>query len=114
MQIIILTMKDTDRIILLKKLFKFTLEIMDFHDQLIEQQKAPIAKRILNSTLSAISSMQKIFESEKISELQANKKNAVTNFKNVIYWLEQCERSGYLFKKSLLSRAHEFFAFCAE
>lgn len=107
-------MKDLDRITLLKKLFKFTLDIMNFHDELIEQQKAPIAKRILNSTLSGICSMQKIFECEKISDLHNSKKNAIINFKNVIYWLEQCEKSGYLFNESLLSQAHEFYKFCAE
>ncbi|HNQ66933.1 MAG TPA: hypothetical protein PKN32_01030 [Bacteroidales bacterium] len=107
-------MKDEDRIILLKKIFKFTLEIIDFHDELIKQNKAPIAKRILTSTFSAISSMQKIFECDKISELQANKKNSVTNFKNVIYWLEQCEKSGYLFNENLLLEAHELYAVCTE
>lgn len=114
MQLITLTMKDTDRIVLLKKIFKFTLDIIDFHDELINQNKGPIAKRILTSTLSAICCLQKIFECEKLSELQSNKKIAITNFKNVIYWLEQCEKSGYLFNEDLLLQAHELYAVCTE
>jgi len=105
-------MKETDRIIIMKKISHFTLDIIDFHDELIEQKKAPIAKRILTSSFRAICSLQNLFESEKISEIQNNKKNAISNFKNAIYWLEQCERSGYLFKEDLLLTAHELYSYC--
>ncbi len=105
-------MNSTENLAFLKKCFRFTIDVMDFYDELVDQKKAPIAKRILFSTLNGICSLQKAFESSKPGEKSENLKNAVLNFKNVIYWLEQCEKSRYLFNEKLLKKAHDVYSKC--
>lgn len=105
-------MQNTENIPVLRKTFRFTLDVMDFYDELVDQKKAPIAKRIMLSTLNGICCLQKALETEKQSERRDNMTMAIANFKNVIYWMEQCERSGYLFKEKLLRKAHEIFSYC--
>lgn len=85
---------------------------MEFHDELCDQKKAPIAKRVLFSTLYGVCEFQKYLFAEKRQEKRENLAQALSNFKNVIYWLEQCEKSGYLYNKNLIDDAHYFFELC--
>jgi hypothetical protein len=105
-------MQSIENIPVLRKSFRFTLDVMDFYDELVDQKKAPIAKRIMFSTLNGICCLQKALESEKQSDKRENIAIAIQNLKNVIYWMEQCEKSGYLFKEKLLRKAHEIFSYC--
>ena len=85
---------------------------MEFHDELCFQNKAPIAKRILFSTLHVVCDFQRYLFAEKIQDKKDSLSLTITNFKNVIYWLEQCEKSGYLFNEDLIKEAHELFEIC--
>jgi hypothetical protein len=105
-------MQSPDNLLTIRKLFRFSLNIMDFHDELCDQKKAPIAKRVLLSTLHGVCAFQKFMVAEKMMEKKENITQASAHFKNVIYWLEQCEKSGYLFNEKLIVDAHELFEFC--
>lgn len=102
----------SNNLLVLRQSFQFSLEIMDFYDELVVEKKAPIAKRILFSTLKGICSLHKALDAEKPHEISENMLKAIANFKNVCYWLEQCEKSGYLFKEELLSQAHQLHSYC--
>lgn len=105
-------MQNPDNLLTIRKLFRFSLNIMDFHDELCDQKKAPIAKRVLLSTLQGVCAFQKFQAAEKTLERKENITQASAHFKNVIYWLEQCEKSGYLFDEMLIVEAHELFEYC--
>jgi hypothetical protein len=105
-------MIDSESINVLRRSFRFSLDIMDFYDELVDQKKAPIAKRILYSSLHGLCWLQRSIEAEKPQESKEYLANAIINFKNVIYWLEQCEKSGYLFKEKLLRKAIEIYSYC--
>jgi hypothetical protein len=102
----------SDNLMVLRQSFRFSLDVMDFYDELVVEKKAPIAKRILFSTLQGICCLHRSLDSEKPQEIRDNMVKAITNFKNVLYWLEQCERSGYLFREELLLQANELYAYC--
>lgn len=107
-------MNTTENLDLLRKSFRFSLDVIDFHDKLVEQHKGPIAERVLKSTLSGICSLQKALESEFHGEVKAHLNQAIIHLKNVIYWMEQCDKSGYLFKKKVLSDARSIYKYCVE
>jgi|AntAceMinimDraft_14_1070370.scaffolds.fasta_scaffold17791_2 hypothetical protein len=97
---------------ILKKSCVFTLEVIDLYNELILNGKKPIAVRVLSSTINGTCAVQKIVQTENVRELRAQTKIAVTNFKNVIYWINQCEKSGYWFDEQLLRTAIDILQFC--
>jgi len=105
-------MFNTSTIEIIKKSCVFTLEIIDFYDELTLTGKKPIAIRVLSSTLYGITSLQKALHATKNREFNESKTQAVRHFKNVAYWIEQCEKSGYWFDEILLRNALEILEFC--
>ncbi len=90
-----------------RKLFKFCLDILNFYEYMLNQNKKPIAIRVLTSTMAVACSYQKKSSADKRKEIIENEQNIIINLKNVIYWLEQCEKSGYWLDKKLKKNAIE-------
>ena len=105
-------MQSYENVLMLRTSFKFAIDVMDFHDELIDQKKAPIAKRILKSTLAGLCEMQKAMIADRSSTYREATLAAVINFKNVVYWMQQCEKSGYLFNEILMKKAVEILNYC--
>lgn len=102
-----------DNLSILKKSFRFALDSIYFHDELVDQKKGAIAKRILSSALEGICYLQNSFKAEKKNDFLDFRSKAVVNFRNVVYWLSQCEKSGYLFNEELLKDAVELLDYCS-
>ncbi|MDY0140588.1 MAG: hypothetical protein RBR97_01685 [Bacteroidales bacterium] len=90
------------------------LEIIDFHNELILNGKKPIAVRILNSTLVGTTSLHKTLYATTTREFTENRKLAVKHLKNAIYWIQQCEKSGYYFDENILRISMEILVFCED
>lgn len=102
-----------DKIPILKKSYRFALDCIYFHDELVDQKKVAIAKRILTSALEGICNLQNSFSTSRRHEFYEFRSKAIINFKNVVYWLSQCEKSGYLFNEELLRDAVELYDYCS-
>lgn len=96
---------------ILKLAYQFALESMDFCEKLAELNKKPIAERVLKSTLSSIGNLQHAFEAERHSHRLKYYRESKRNLKNAIYWLEQCQNSGYIYSEQLFNNANEIIGF---
>ncbi len=105
-------MFNNTNISIIRKSCIFILEIIDFHNELILNGKKPIAVKILNSTLVGTTSLQRALNATTSREFVESKKLSVKHLKNVIYWIEQCEKSGYYFDENLLKTCMEILDFC--
>ena len=107
-------MIDNHKISVLKKSCVFTLEVIDLYNELLLNGKKPIAERVLTSAINGSCSLQKVIQANKKRELKEAKEKAILNFKNVIYWIEQCVKSGYWFDEELIKSAIEILEFCQD
>lgn len=105
-------MFNDNNISIIRKSCIFILEIIDFHNVLILNGKRPIAVRILSSTLNGNTCFHNALQSTRNREFVESKKLAVKHYENVIYWIEQCEKSGYYFDENLLKTGIEILEFC--
>jgi hypothetical protein len=97
---------------IIKKSCIFTLEVIDLYNELVLTGKKPIAIRILSSTIDGTAALQKVLHSKTRREFIDSNKQAIINFKNVVYWIQQCEKSGYWFDENILRSAVEILEFC--
>ncbi|PLX07484.1 MAG: hypothetical protein C0596_11165 [Marinilabiliales bacterium] len=86
--------------------------MLNLYNELILNGKKPIAVRILGSTLRGSCALQQMLQTDKRREYKESAAKAVKNLKNVVYWIEQCEKSGYYFNEQLLQNAHEILELC--
>jgi hypothetical protein len=105
-------MENFENIKLLKSSFAFASDTIDFCEELVTKNKKPIAEKILKTTLSSICSLQNAFQAEMKSSYKSNMFDAYNHLKNAIYWLEQCNKSGYLFREDLFVFANDLLEFC--
>jgi len=105
-------MRDNYKIVMLKKSCNFNLEVIELYNELLLNGKKPIADRILSSAISGSGNLQRLLHISKGRELKKATEEAIVNFKNVIYWIEQCVKSGYWFDEKLLKDAFEILDFC--
>jgi hypothetical protein len=99
---------------MLKKSCTFTLEVIELYNELLLNGKKPIAERILSSAINGITNLHKILQETKGRAFKEATSKAIVNFKNVIYWIEQCVKSGYWFDEKLLKDAFEILEFCQD
>ncbi len=107
-------MIDNYKISVLKKSCIFTLEVIDLYNELLLNGKKPIAIRVLNSAINGSCALQNVIQATKKREFKTAIEKAVVNFKNVIYWIEQCVKSGYWFDEKLLKNAMEILEYCQD
>ncbi|HOE39690.1 MAG TPA: hypothetical protein PLG05_00285 [Bacteroidales bacterium] len=105
-------MENKENLQTVKRLFKFSIQMIDLYEYLIEQNKKPIAVRLLGSTLNATSAYQNRIISDNRKEEKEYEQKANNNLKNIIYWLEQCQKSGYLQEAELLDEAYNLQKLC--
>ena len=105
-------MIDANNISVLKKSCVFTLEVIELYNELLLNGKKPIAERMFISAISGSCSLQKSMQTSKKRECKEAREKAVIHFKNVIYWIEQCMKSGYWFDENLIGTAIEILEFC--
>ncbi|MCK9254913.1 MAG: hypothetical protein M0Q45_03025 [Bacteroidales bacterium] len=96
----------------IKRLFQFSIKIVDLYEYLIEQNKKPIAVRLLNSTFNASCAYQNKVYSDKRKDIKEYEQKTYINFKNIIYWLDQCQKSGYLQEPELINEAVNLQELC--
>lgn len=105
-------MINQSNIAIIKKSCVFTLEVLELYNELLLNGKKPIAERILSSTVRGTCALQKMLETDKRRECKEASQKAVKNLKNVVYWIGQCEKSGYWFDEQLLKNAIEILDLC--
>jgi len=96
---------------ILRFAYHFALESIDFCEKLAELKKKPIAERVLKSTLSSIGNLQHAFEADRSSKRLNYYNESKRNLKNAIYWLEQCQNSGYIYSEQLFNNANKILEF---
>lgn len=107
-------MSEDVNIQILKLAYHFALESMEFCEKLTVLNKKPIAERVLKSTLSSIGSLQHAIEAERHSNKLKYYSESKRSLENAIYWLEQCQNSGYIFSEKLFNNANKILKFISE
>ena len=104
-------MEDLNKLRILKLSFAFAIDTMEFCEKLVELNKKPISERILHSTLGAICALQKALYADKRKDKHDLFIESTKKMKNSIYWLDQCQKSGYIYNEKLFRNANELLAF---
>jgi len=106
-------METKENLQIVKKLFEFSIQMINLYEYLIEQNKKPIAVRLLSSTLNATCAYQNRIVADNKKDEKEYEQKTNNNLKNIIYWLEQCHKSGYLHDEELLAEAYKLQQLCS-
>ncbi|HXK82488.1 MAG TPA: hypothetical protein PLO05_10045 [Bacteroidales bacterium] len=86
-------MKKPERIPLLKECYEYSIGLIKFVDNLTENGKEAIAKRLYTSCIGMSYSLLYSHFSSKSSEYAGIIKRAAKYIDETIYWLKQCQQS---------------------
>ncbi len=102
---------------MLKEVFGFTIDVLDYCEDLILIRKKVFADKIIRATLSATLCIQVAIDNQEKSKCLPAFKKAERDLGNTIHWLELCKKAPSYSEKqrnNLISTGTRIKKFCSE